>query len=488
MSAPKSPAAGLAKSTNNIIRVGDQEYPLLDIRSTGDLILDVSFKNTAECTKSIPKDAIRELRSKKSPVPSPRIFYRVRLDTLKKHSEYFRTLLAPQFAEGVSVAETLSSLSKSNLNPAEIEAEKLPRVMIVDEDTATKTLGRELIFRDLLQVLHGASPLTSPFTTHALTVLIILADRFGGLPFLTRHFQKNLLSHKYQISQDKNGEEILRQKVLIQFHTDPGVRFAAATKELILRGSFRWSCNYDMSAEYQTSWWDLPHNLEAECAYRRTCVLRTIASIQSQFLAIYSSSRERQCKLGYDSSSSCDSFQLGEMVKFLTKKGLLSLVPFQSVSPEDSDYIWPEAYTGDVDYLINMLRQCPSYQIDHNHGRCGLRTKLLPALDFIKSCIDSGLGIRITASKNGPVFDSWIPPPTPKKSFYVANERGEDVDVAGENPKEFQFALVRPKMVWTGNNSNVERSAKGLFTAEIWDWVTEPESIGKSAGLGIRPQ
>jgi hypothetical protein len=155
MSAPKRPAAGLAKSTNNI-RVGDQEYPLLDIRSTGDLVLDVSFKNTAECTKSIPKDALRELRSKKWPVPSPRIFYRVRLDTLKKHSEYFRTLLAPQFAEGVSVAETLSSLSKSNLNPAEIEAEKLPRVKIVDEDTATKTLGRELIFRDLLQVLHGA--------------------------------------------------------------------------------------------------------------------------------------------------------------------------------------------------------------------------------------------------------------------------------------------------------------------------------------------
>ena len=95
-------------------------------------------------------------------------------------------------------------------------------------------------------------------------MLIILADRFGVLPFLTRHFQKNLLSHKYQISQDKNGEEILRQKVLIQFHTDAGVRFAAATKELILRGSFRWSGNYDMSAEYQTSWWDLPHNLEGK--------------------------------------------------------------------------------------------------------------------------------------------------------------------------------------------------------------------------------
>jgi len=82
----------------------------------------------------------------------------------------------------------------------------------------------------------------------------------------------------------------------------------------------------------------------------------------------------------------------------------------------------------------------------------------------------TGLGIRLSASKNGPVFDSWIPQSTPKKFFYVADDKGDDVDVAGGSPREFQFALVRPKMVWaTGNNSNVDRSAKGLFTAEKWD-------------------
>jgi hypothetical protein len=150
----KAPLA--VQKTMTSIKVAGQEYPLIDIRSTGDLILDVSFKNTPECTKSIPKDALRALRSKKLPVPSPRIFYRVRLETLKKHSEYFRTLLTPPFAEGVSVAETLSRLSKSNQNPTEVEAEQLPRVKIVDDDSATKTIGRELIFRDLLHVLHGA--------------------------------------------------------------------------------------------------------------------------------------------------------------------------------------------------------------------------------------------------------------------------------------------------------------------------------------------
>lgn len=96
-----------------------------------------------------------------------------------------------------------------------------------------------------------------------------MADRFGVLPFLTRHFQKTLLSHKYQISQDKIGEEVLRQKILIQFHTDHGVRFAAATKELILRGSLRWSGNQDMGAEYQTPWWDLPRNLEGSYRFHQ---------------------------------------------------------------------------------------------------------------------------------------------------------------------------------------------------------------------------
>jgi hypothetical protein len=91
-----------------------------------------------------------------------------------------------------------------------------------------------------------------------------MADRFTVVPFLTRHFQKILLNHKYQISQDKVGEETLRQKVLVQFYTDHGVRFAAATKELILRGSTRWSGSYDTSSDFQTPWWDLPHNLEGK--------------------------------------------------------------------------------------------------------------------------------------------------------------------------------------------------------------------------------
>lgn len=450
---------------------------MVEIRSTGDILLDVAFKNTSQVTKSIPKDALRTLRTKKLPIPSPRIIYRVRLETLKKHSEYFQILLKPQFAEGLAVAEAFARFKEQNEEPANVVAERLPIIKIVDEDVATKTFGRETVFRDLLRVVHGtAEPLTTPFTTQCLVVLVLMADRYNLVPYIAKHFQKTLLNHKYPIpvSMDKNAEEILRQKILVQYHTDQGPRFTTATKELIIRGSFRWNGYEDTSAELQTPWWDLPHGLEVELSYRRACVLRTIASIQNQFLQIYSS-KERQCKLGYDSSSSCDSFQLGEMVKFLTKKGLLNLVPFQAVSPDDPEYIWPEAYTSDIDTLIGVLRQCPSYQIDKHHSHCGLRTKLLPALDYIKSCMDTGLGIKLARSSTGPSFESWIPVEAHsyKRSFWVGTGEGEDVDTSNK-AKVFHFSQARPRTAF-GTAGGGEKFSKALFLAEKWNWVTEAE-------------
>lgn len=84
------------------------------------------------------------------------------------------------------------------------------------------------------------------------------------MPTVSRHMQKMLAAHKYPVTLDKNGEEILRQKVLIQFHTDQGIRFANSTKELILKGSSRWTGMEDIrDREYEAPWWDLP-GLEGE--------------------------------------------------------------------------------------------------------------------------------------------------------------------------------------------------------------------------------
>lgn len=166
------------------------------------------------------------------------------------------------------------------------------------------------------------------------------------------------------------------------------------------------------------------------------------------------------------------------MIKFLTKKDLLSLVPIQAVSPEDSDYIWPDAYAGDIETLIGLLRQCPSYQINQYHSHCGLRTKLLPALDYIKSCIETGVGVRFGRSKSDWVSDSWSVKGSTgfKKSFWVADSDGEEVDVTAGKKNIFNFATVKSKAGWGMNDLGAEKSAKALFTAGDWNWIREQDS------------
>src|SRR5436853_283308 len=121
MTAPK-PTSSEQSNTMAGINIDGNDYPLVEIRSTGDVLLDVHFLNDSECTKSIPKDALRSLRTKRLPIPSPRILYRVKLDTIKKYSEYFQILLKPQFAEGIEVAKALAALQTSNQDPTKIEA------------------------------------------------------------------------------------------------------------------------------------------------------------------------------------------------------------------------------------------------------------------------------------------------------------------------------------------------------------------------------
>ncbi|CAG8978238.1 hypothetical protein HYALB_00009135 [Hymenoscyphus albidus] len=469
--APPPPEVEIPPTT---ITIDNETYPIVEICSTGDVLLDVSFENTNACNKSIPVDLIRKLKTSKSPIPSPRIFYRVRLDTLKKSSDYFKHLLGPSFAEGAAVIEAFEKLSKSGLNPTEIDAELLPRIEIVDEDVATKTLGREVIFGDMLRIIHGAEHTTKPIMLNILTVLVVMADRYSVLSLVSRYFQKTFKAYKYPATLDKKAEEILRQKILVFYHTEQSLNFCAATRELILRGSLRWTGAEETTGDFQTAWWDLPDGLEAELAHRRACVLRTIASIQTQCLTLYSS-RDLQCKLGYESSHACDSFQLGEMIKFLTRKGLLSLIPFQAVSPEDDEYIWPEAYSGDAETLMGLLRQCPGYQVNEYHKYCGLRTKLLGPLEYIKSCIEVGVGISLGRGKNW-MNESWIPSPSssisktsfsPRKAFTVGTTDEEDT---------FDYATVKNKTSMMGLGG--AKAAKELFTQKKWNWVMNEERGG----------
>ena len=263
-----SPATNATKpsvvtETTSSLRIDDTVHKVIEIRATGDVILDVTFENTNACTKSIPSDIIQRLRASKTPIPSTRAFYRARLDTLKRVSKYFTHLLGSDvFGEGRAIKDAFTKLAESNLKPSEIEADRLPRIKIVDEDDATRTMGREHVFRDMLRIMHGAEHLTRPVTMTYLAVLVIMADRFDCLAPVQRYLTGTFSNFKYPLTVDKSTEETLRQKILIFYHTSQAVRLASATKELILRGSSRWS-GYEESPSFTTAWWDLPDGLES---------------------------------------------------------------------------------------------------------------------------------------------------------------------------------------------------------------------------------
>jgi hypothetical protein len=172
------------------------------------------------------------------------------------------------------------------------------------------------------------------------------------------------------------------------------------------------------------------------------------------------------------------------MIKFLTKKNLLSLIPFQAASPYDADYVWPEAYSGNIESIIASLRQCPSYQIDKNHGHCGLRSRLLPMLDYVKILTDGSVGIRISTWKKDRAAQSWIIGKKGKESrserrpFVVGGEAvGED-----DQPRVFDFTqLSSSSLMWNEKslNSNYDTAAKNLFTAQKWCWTAETEADGR---------
>jgi hypothetical protein len=207
--------------------------------------------------------------------------------------------------------------------------------------------------------------------------------------------------------------------------------------------------------------WNISHRSRAaELSYRRECIVATLSSLQTHFLSLYTArGQSPQCKRFLDNAAACDSFQLGEMVKFFTNKNLLRLPGFAFDG-------YHEPYSGDIEQLITTLRQVPSYQIDKNHSHCGLRTRILPLLEYIQSMINGNLGINRQSWKVDRTSHAWS----------IA-EKGE------------KFTMTRdtadPRLRMEGNIV-VDRYAKRLFTASGWDWT--PEESKPSAAISWSAQ
>lgn len=193
-----------------------------------------------------------------------------------------------------------------------------------------------------------------------------------------------------------------------------------------------------------------------ELQYRRECILNTVASVQRHFLNLYSS-RDRQCKLGYDSSAACDSFQLGQMLKFLLSKNLAFLVDFSPVSLESV----PDTAMLDIEELLSTLKQCPNYQVDKHHTNCGLRIRIEPIIDYIRAMLSAGVTTISHADwKKRRVEISWV---------VLASQLEEDTDRAFV----FTRAIATDQRLRFEGALYADRMAKKLFTAETWNWTPE---------------
>lgn len=272
---------------------------VIPIASKGDILLDMTFETSKSTLKATRKATPKPRPGQRDPPPPQpvlkpqiRLAFRVHLATLKQHSRYFTNLLGDtRFQEASDVAAKLEALTLAGEQPGEAEAAKLPRVSITDDDEATRSAGREAVFGDMLRMLHGMDTVTKPVNMLYVVTLAVMADRFACAGAVSRYLTTKLKFKWPATAQPRlredgfsglslAAEELVRQKVLASWLLEWPIRFGAATRDLILFGSHRWSVQYaegedeDQGPEAGKSavevrqeavWWYLPDELEGKC-------------------------------------------------------------------------------------------------------------------------------------------------------------------------------------------------------------------------------
>ncbi|KAI7068001.1 hypothetical protein KC339_g15177 [Hortaea werneckii] len=238
--------------------------------------------------------------------------FRVSTPALKQHSKYFERLLQPgRFGEANRIEEQHRQLKERYQTLAEVPNDELPSVSVRDIGRISSVKSISTLVADFFRILHRQDLETLPPVAN-LANLAVVSDRFDALEVVKSYVGRKkiirALDGKTTPKVDNAlSEEKARQRLLVAVMLDYAPWVEKYSARIIIKGWVGREVNLS-----EALWWDLPQRVEDELALRRDCVLETIQSLQSYFLRLYAS-RDRQCRLGYDSSPQCDSFQLGEM-------------------------------------------------------------------------------------------------------------------------------------------------------------------------------
>ncbi|OJD34511.1 uncharacterized protein BKCO1_22000137 [Diplodia corticola] len=196
--------------------------------------------------------------------------YRVESGRLRAASSYFEKLLSGSFSEAANVAVHHERLRNQYSAMADVPADELPEVTIVDIGRISKVSTIKLITADFLRALHdqalGNGKDAPPVTNMA--NLTIVADRFDALAtfahFVHRRKYLQMIDTKTKGKPAASlPEERVRQKLLIGALLDYPPWVKLYSKRLILGGSERW--NNDAIDESESAlWWDVPAGIEGK--------------------------------------------------------------------------------------------------------------------------------------------------------------------------------------------------------------------------------
>ena len=233
--------------------------------------------------------------------------------------------------------------------------------------------------------------------------------------------------------------------------------------------------------------------------------------------------RQFQCRWAYGDSSACDAFHLGQIIRFFAVRTKTIFLGSTLIDPDfdldpDSDQGYDsyseeqEAYNGkekegatnnsnvddgpsisDICSLIASLRQCPDYQLDSSHNGCGVRRRLLPALDCIEGFVGDGrslLGVILrlwngndfTSSETTRAGPASLPPSTSPSwaALHSPFRRAHSVDVRLSKISSIHFlpgrsAARQPSSMSSTVTSSrpskcAEEDARLFFTARRRNW------------------
>lgn len=254
---------------------------VVNVAPDGDIVLDVTFETSLDTLKRHRKAeaaASRKAKLPSQPLPPPtgsprvRVAYRLNLDTLKRSSKYFASLLSnPQFREAGVIASAHASLQAMRMLPGEARVDDLPWVTVADDDEATKAASREVAFEDMLRILHKKPVKPSRATMSYATTMAIIADRFDCVSIVARALNTDL-KFKWPLTSTKplvddvgrptDAEQVLRQKILVSWLLGQPMRLQQSSRELIVRGSGLWSLYHEPDAALTAAWWNLPDGIE----------------------------------------------------------------------------------------------------------------------------------------------------------------------------------------------------------------------------------